>query len=466
MATVASPIRLSPSHTGLFKAAEIAPGVLEECNVLLEKNHEAYHIFYRDPAFHNHMAHSLLTVLNLGASTQELRDRYNDLVPIQRPIPEIDEPLLAKLGDGEVFYQTIGQIHQYHTFLEFFKRKITANGYQAVVLEYVFSRSKVADRMLVQLVEGAYHPIIHLGFGIEFDQPAIVAEALAQGASHSRMNIEKVLFAAEKKAAAAGPFESKPRPLIELMHDVRANERIRTGPVWSDGPHKMKDGVVGRASEDMARVAAQFWIKTDDNDETDLDRRTAEMASVCAYVAGSAHEQGRTRKIDFFVMHSVTSSIFCTVLIRQDWIPLADRARLVEYKARTDLLWYAATGSAALDLEAISGYAHPESEGMSWEDLFRDVVKECDDGHAAKFIRALKNGEQTAKRYEQTEEWAAYFPCKGDMWLKMARLCQDTTKNTPWELKWVFFAGFEEGWKRPDLADPLGRIEKPMNGFK
>ena len=462
MAAVASPIRLFPAHLGLFKAAEIAPHVLEECNELLQKNHEAYHIFYRDPAFHNHMVHSLLTCLTLGANVQVLQDRYNDLVPIQRAIPKIDEPLLAELHDAEVFYSTIGQIHQYHTFLEFFKRQIAAEGYQKVVLEYVFSRSKVAERMLVQMVEGAYHPIIHIGFGVEFEQPAIVAEALALAASHDRMNIEDVLFAAEKKAAAAGASAGKPKPLIELIHDVRASEHIRTAPVWSDLGAKMKAGVVGRAGDEMARVAAEFRIEVD---EEDLSRRTAEMISVCAYLCGAAHQQGRTRKIDFFLMHCVTSSIFCTVLIRQDWIPLADRARLVEYKARTDLMWYAATGSALLDTEAISGYKDPESDGLSWDDLFRDVVRESDDGHAAKFIRALKNGEQTSKNYEQTEEWADYFPCKGDMWLKMATLCQDTTKSTPWELKWVFFAGFEEGWKRPDLADPLNRIKKPTNGF-
>ena len=463
MAAVALPIRLTPKHLGLFKAAEIAPDVLEGCNGLLEKNHEAYHIFYRDPAFHNHMVHSLLTCLTLGANVQVLQDRYNDLVPIQRAIPKIDEPLLAKLDDAEVFYSTIGQIHQYHTFLEFFKRQITAKGYQKVVLEYVFSRSTVAERMLVQMVEGAYHPIIHIGFGVEFDQPAIVAEALALAASHDRMNIEEVLFAAEKKAAAAGAAASKPKPLIELIHDVRANERICTAPVWSDLGHKMKNGVVGRAGDEMARVAAQFRIEADNKE--DLSRRTAEMISVCAYLCGAAHQQGRTRKIDFFLMHCVTSSIFCTVLNRQDWIPLADRARLVEFKARTDLMWYAATGSAPLNTEAISGYNDPKSADLSWDDLFRDVVRESDDGHAAKFIRALKNGEQTSKKYEQTKEWAGYFPCKGDMWLKMARLCQDTTKNTPWELKWVFFTGFEEGWKRPDLADPLDRIKKPTNGF-
>ncbi|KAI8625048.1 hypothetical protein F5Y19DRAFT_480100 [Xylariaceae sp. FL1651] len=465
MAAVASPIQLRSSHLGLFKAAEIAPGALEECNALLEKNHEAYHIFYRDPAFHNHTVHSLLTTLTLGATTSELHDRFNELIAIQRPIPEIDEQLLTKLRDDDVFYETIGQINQYHTFLEYFKQQIGARGYRSVVLTYLFARTKVANRMLVQMVEGAYHPIIHLGFGIEFDQPAIVAEALAQAASHDRMNIEDVLFAAEKKATArydSNASGDKPESLIDLVHSVRANERLRTAPVWSDLGAKMKAGVVGRAGADMADIAAKFTIKAH---EADLERRTAEMVSVCAYMAGSAHTSGRPRKIDFFIMHSVTSSIFCTVIIRQDWIPLVDRVRIVEFKARTDLMWYAAIGSPTLDSQAISGYANAESDSLGWEDLFRDVRRESDDGHAAKFIRALKNGEDTAKRYEDTAEWSTYFPCKRDMWLKMAKLCQDTTKSRPWELKWVFFAGFEEGWKRPDLADPLNRIDKPMYGF-
>lgn len=454
MAAVIPPIRLSPAHLGLFKAAEIAPNVVEECNGLLQKNHEDYDIFYRAPALHNHIVHSLLTCLNLGANVQELRDRNNDLAPEQRPISEIDEAVLAQLDDGEVFYSTIGQVQQYGTFLEFFKRRIAVAGYHQVVLEYVFSRSKIAERMLVQLVEGAYHPIIHLGFGVEFDQPAIVAEGLALAASQLRMTIEDVLFAAEKEAEKAGASTGKPKPLIELMHMVRANDRIRTAPLWSDFVAKIR-GVAQRAGDEMAGVAAQFRIKVD---EDDLKRRTAEMISVCVYLCGAAHQQGHPRKIEFYLMHSVTSSIFYTVMNRQDWIPLADRVRLVEYKARTDLMWYAATGSAPLDTAAICEYKNPESDDSSWDELFKNIVREPDDGHAAKFIRAVKNGERTSRIYEQTEEWASYFPCKGDMWLKVVRLCQDTTKSRPTDLKWIFFNGFEEAWKRPDLLDPADRV--------
>jgi hypothetical protein len=282
MSTAISSIRLSPFHVGIFKAADIAPGSLEECNGLLEENHEGYHIFYQDPAFHNHMVHSLLTTLTLGATPQEIKDRYNDLVPIQRKIPDIDSHVLKKLADPEFFHDTIGQIHQYHTFLEFFKREITAKGFKEVVQEYVFSRTKLADRMLAQILEGAYHPIIHLGFGIEFNVPAIVAEALAQAASHDRMNIETFFFGAEHEAANTSP-PTKLKSLIELVHEVRANDSIRNAPRWSDLGNKMKGGVIGRAGQEMGKLASQFRIP---NNEKALERRTAEMISTCAYLAG------------------------------------------------------------------------------------------------------------------------------------------------------------------------------------
>lgn len=447
-AMAASAIRLSPSHVGIVKGAEIPSGSLEECNRLLQRNHEEHHMFFRDTAGHNHIVHSLLTILALGASPQELQDRYDDGVPIQRAIPDVDNALLEKLADAETFHDTLGQIKEYHTFLEFFKRKIADKGWKEVVQEYVFARTKIADTMLARMYEGAYHPIIHLGLGIEFQQASVVAEALAQAAAHDNSNIGTLFLNAESEAAIAYPT-AKPKPMIQLIHEVRANDTIRNAPQWSDFGNKMRDGVIGRAGEAMQSLAAQFRIR---KDERELERRTAEMISTCAYFAGAAQREGRKRKIDFFYMHNVTSSIFFTVLIRQDWIKLEDRVRLVEWKARLDLAWYAVSGSAPLDGNAISNYSNPESDELGWTELFRAASKEHDDGHAVKFIRALKNGEDVARDFEQGK-WEAYFPMKGDMWMRLARMCQDTTKNLPTDLKWVPFTGFEQPWKRPDLAN-------------
>ena len=443
-----SSICLSTEHVGIIRGADIPAGSLEECNRLLQKNHEEYHMFFRDTAGHNHIVHSLLTILALGASPQELQDRYDDGVPIQRAIPDIDSVLLDELTDAKTFYNTVGQITQYHTFLEFFKRQIASKGWKGVIQEYVFARTKVADEILARMYEGAYHPIIHLGLGIEFQQPSIIAEALAQAASHDNSNIGVLFRNAEAEATIAYPT-AKPKPMIQLIHEVRANDTIRTAPRWTDFGNKMRDGIMGRAGEAMQTLAAQFRIR---KDEKELERRTAEMISTCAYFAGAAQHEGRKRKIDFFYMHNVTSSLFFTVLIRQDWIRLEDRVRLVEWKARLDLAWYAVSGSAELNRDAILGYSNPDSENMNWAELFSAVNKEHDDGHAAKFIRALKNGENVCQPFERSQ-WEAYFPMKGDMWLNLARMCQDTTKNMPTDLKWVPFTGFEQPWKRSDLAN-------------
>jgi hypothetical protein len=444
----ASPIKLQPPRMSFIPAADIHPSSVEECNRLLQENHERFHMFFRDRAGHNHIAHSLITILSLGASPQELRARFEDGVPIQRPLPDIDHSILDKLENPDIFYNTLGNITQYHTFLEFFKRKMATQHWKEVVQEYVFSRTKVADAILARLYEGAYHPVIHFGLGIEFQQPAIIAEGLAQAAAHDDSHISILFAAAEAKAGKAHPKQSKPKPMIELIHEVRANDTIRNGPQWSDLGNKMRDGVVGRAGEAMSTLASQFCIR---NDEEELKRRTAEMISTCAYFAGASQHAGRKRKIDFFYMHSVTSSIFFQILVSQDWIKLEDRVRLVEWKGRLDLAWYAVSGSPALDGKAISEYCNPDSDKLDWSGLFSAVVKEHDDGHAAKFIRALKNGQQVCKEYEQGE-WKDYFPVKEDMWIKLARMCQDTTKGLPTDLKWVPFTGFDQPWKRPDLA--------------
>ncbi|KAI0972476.1 hypothetical protein F4678DRAFT_61829 [Xylaria arbuscula] len=439
-------IVLSHDHVGVVKVADIQQSSLDVCNDLLRKNHEEYHMFFRDTAGHNHIAHSLLTVLALGGGPKELQDRYDDGTPIQRAMPDIDTAILDSLTDSSKFYAALGEVKDYHTFLIFFEREIAAKGWKEVILEYVFSRTKAADAMLARMYEGAYHPVIHLGLGVEFEQPGIVAEALAQAAAHDDSNIKTFFAAAEALAEIAHPT-AKPKPMIDLIHMVRENNVVREAPRWTDFGNKMRDGVVGRALDDISGIASQFRIR-----EEELERRTGEMISTCAFFAGAAQREGRKRKIDFFYMHAVTSSIFFTVMARQSWIPIRDRVRLVEWKGRLDLAWYAVSGSAPLNPSAITSYSNPESDNMGWSELFDAVIKEHDDGHAAKFIRALKNGQDVCERFEAQSEWAGYFPVRGDMWLKVARMCHDTTKNLPTDLKWVPFTGFEQPWKRPDLV--------------
>jgi len=102
----------------------------------------------------------------------------------QRPHQSVHSSVLKDLHDYEKVHKYLGNEKYYHDFLVFFQCEIDEKGYEAVINEYCLKGDERADDMLVRLHAGFLHPMIHLGFGVEFKQPAIIAEALAQAAVH------------------------------------------------------------------------------------------------------------------------------------------------------------------------------------------------------------------------------------------------------------------------------------------
>lgn len=437
--TQSSQVRLSPDYLGIVRGAgEISSESLETATRLLQQNHDENHIFFRDVAGHNHTVHSVLTSLALGARPAELQSAFEDSLP-QRPLPPVNEETIRSFRDEAKFREKIGDMTQYTNYLVFFEGLIEERGWKDVIYEYCFSQSKTANAILIRMFDGAFHSIIHLGLGIEFEQAAIIAEALAQAAVHDDRGTDPYFLDAEKLAHESA-YEK--HYLVDLLSEVRANESIRTAPRWDDiATTKMKVGVLGRSLKEMTQLAARFRVKPEE-----IEERTAEMLSCCAYMAGAGQRAGKARQIDFFYMHSVTSSIFLTILTRQPWIKREDKARLVEWKSRLDLAWYASCGSPALDERNISDYEGGPADGMDWDALYKAIHAMHDDGHLAKFVRALKNGEEACRLLASKN--VAAFPVKGDMWLRLARMAYDVTVNKKPEQKWIFFAGFDQAWEK------------------
>lgn len=446
--TSSSQIRLEPQHLGMCPGVKSSvPGTAETANRLLQKNHDESHITWRDYAGHNHTVHNVLTRLAIGAGANDLEAAYDDTESNRRPIPPVDEDVIRELGTEDGFYRHLANGPDYTNYLVFFEREIERKGWREVIQEYCFGRTRNADTLLARMFEGAFHPIIHLGFGVEFEQPSIVAEGLAQGATEYNLGIDIFFLRAEEYARKAGPVHAQPRPLVELYHEARENDTISHAARWEDFQWKMKNGVLGRAAHEIAGLAAQFRAEP-----ATLERRMAEMLSCCAYPAGAAQRPGKARRIDFFFMHCVTSSIFLTVLVRQPWIRIEDRVRLVEWKARLDLVWYAACGTPELRLADVEGYKAGPSAGWTWEKMF-DVLKGMhDDGHVSKFARALKNGEDVSRPFEGGEH-ASALPIKGDIWLNLARMGYDITLDVPDEDKWPGWLGFDIPWKNVPDSD-------------
>lgn len=209
---------------------------------LLQKNHERFHMFFNADGFHNHIAHHLLTAYALAASPQDLQRHFDSNESYQRPQGTFDQAVVTKMQDPTTFISYLGDQRQYKNFLQFFRTKIDEMGWQDTLNKYVFDDNEVANKMLPLVFAGFLHPLIHLGFGIEFEQPAIIAEALAQAAIHSNW-IAKFFSSAEEAANQNRAIPSK--SMSVLIDEIRSDKELLAAPHFSDG-NKIRDGILAR----------------------------------------------------------------------------------------------------------------------------------------------------------------------------------------------------------------------------
>jgi hypothetical protein len=192
----------------------------------------------------------------------------------------------------------------------------------------------------------------------------------------------------------------------------------------------------------MTSLAAQFHVRPGE-----LEEETAAMIDACAYFMGGAQWPGKEVKFDFYYMHCVNCSIFFSTFLEQDWMRVEDKVRLLEWKGRLDVAMYASRGCPELRLEEVTGYKAKRE--WTWEEIARKVDVMEDDGHVAKLVRALMNGEQRCREFEDRDG----FPIKGNMWLQLGRMTLDSVQDLGESRKWVRNAGFEKAWEKiPDRA--------------
>lgn len=254
---------------------------------------------------------------------------------------------------------------------------------------------------------GFLHPIIHLGFGVEFKQPAIIAEALAMAAVHDAW-LAPYFHGAERAANTS----SKPgmKSIVALLDEIRADKKLSTAADWDDG-NKIRDGILKRAPNEMISYASQFTVQP-----AQLTEKTAEMTNAGIYFTGSAQHPPKQIKFDFYYMHCVNSSIFFSRFVKQPWISEHNKVRLLEWKVRLDLCMYASRRSPKPLLEEITNYKGKQQSSL--DGIIKRVIEHNDDGHAAKLVRAIAHGGEVSRPYEDGEK----FRIKNGMWLQLEHM--------------------------------------------
>ncbi|KAL5355335.1 hypothetical protein BJX96DRAFT_47701 [Aspergillus floccosus] len=401
-------IQLSPSDTGVY-SLDVREDSAQVASKLLQENMKKHHVYFNDKGFHNHIVHYLLSIYALGATPAEIQDAYDRNKIYQRPAMPADERVIESLRNDASFEECLGKEENYPNFLTFFQREIDGKGVESVLNQYLFSGTGVAEQMFVRLFEGLIHPLIHLGFGVEFNQPAIIAEALAQAAVHKN-RFGHFFHQAETKAGGIGQPGGTSLP--EIVSKIRTCEKLAHSAHWDDNI-RIHDGVLTRGFDEMVDFAAKFRVPADS-----LQMKTAEMISNVVHYTAAAQQQGKQAKFDFFFIHGVNSSIFFPKLMSLSFVDVRYKQRLLEWKGRLDLLLYVGSGAppvydagrpkrpqyaAARDLKTAFAHsiAHPD-----------------DDGHLPKLVRALLHGQQVCAPFANDPD----LPVKDDDWLKIVNM--------------------------------------------
>jgi hypothetical protein len=242
------------------------------------------------------IVHHIMSLFGTGAPASALQKGYDGNKNYQRsPLPT--HPRVAEdLRDWDHASKYLGKEQYYPDFLAFFQREITSQGWEAVMNTYVFAGTPAADDLFCRLFAGFLHPLIQLMYGLEWAQPAIIAEGLAQACVHGN-DLAPALLEAERRANEQSDGKTAGPSIVSLLEEVRADEKLVASPRMSDS-NKVRDGVLKRAREEMLGIASKVKVLP-----AELDERTVEMFNTAVYEgAAAAVHPGTHPKFDFFLM--------------------------------------------------------------------------------------------------------------------------------------------------------------------
>ncbi|PHH63469.1 hypothetical protein CDD81_5848 [Ophiocordyceps australis] len=447
-------VNVSAKQTGLLNM-EQTPEAAETVSQLLNQDLERHHVFYNDRGFHDHIVHHLLTLYGSGANASALAAAYQANQVVQRRAGQADASLVAALhADWPATSRAhFGQGEHYASFLRFFQDAIAQRGAQAVAQDVLFAELPNPPRrgMVARLYSGLVHPLLQLLYGLEWEQPAIVAAALAQTAVHPSdvgdLMVGVDEYSRDKQADAAS--------VEDLCHEVHR----RGGPLAQAASF---NDMGFEYIERMGRhglVALLARIRVDPSH--DLDQDTARLVHSAAYlVAAAAWHPPHKPTFDFFLMqvapsfHLLTSSLFFLSLP-----PLspAARARLIEWHLRLQVFEYIAHGCPALRLDhVLRDWSAPAGMAAATpRHLLPRLLLTADDGHVVKVARALVVACDLSRKWQG----CSWIRIAGhDAWVKLMQILLTSVdgRGDDWlrqGKQWVRGAGFEEAWEEMPIME-------------
>ncbi|KIM42122.1 hypothetical protein M413DRAFT_409215 [Hebeloma cylindrosporum] len=329
---------------------------------LLLKDAEDHHGFFRASGFHNHLSHHILAAYDMGATPHHLQHVYDKEAAYQRPrvLEEKDKSIVVNKDN---WVQYLGNQSAYGAFVTFFSEEVKQLGVTASLEKYVYNEdvNKEGITMLTRAMSGALHPFILLGYGAEFGNDTLIATGLAQTAIH--VPVAGTVFDVDKNPP------SQSITLLELLRKVYDSDILHPPMPYDPDAFvnaRMKKAIADGRGEELVKLCGLYHI-SDNITDAELAQKTEECICLATLLFGATGKKGRKPRLDFFLMHLLTSSLFLR--------PMLALLRKAEHKAAllrayvpVMLLITLARGRPRIDPELLMSYSdvpRPPSVGQA-----------------------------------------------------------------------------------------------------
>ncbi|KAI0086580.1 hypothetical protein BDY19DRAFT_894614 [Irpex rosettiformis] len=463
-------------HQGILNFPGATPESKAAAERLLEADRLKHHCFWGKSRFHNHLSHHILATYDLGASAKQLQAIYD------AEKDGLDDINLAAVEEQHVnmtsnnWTEFLGEEKYYASFVHFFTATIAELGAGETLEQFVFSPKANGNgsNMLLRFVGGALHPLIQTGYALEFGSDAMLAQALAQTAVHSPpppevfdLRLQPIIVnGGDGVASTATSGHRQPRhghSLFSILRETYSSPIMH--PVMPYDPDallsKRREDALkdGRRAQEIVRLCS-LWVI----DPSDIGSKVEELLWMATLLLASTGKPGRKPRLDFFLMHMLTASLFLPSLV--DTIPTSQsKAAVLKAVLSVMLIYLLVRGRPRIDADLLMGYTstpRPPNAKQDvaytnpWPEILASVVH-APDAHTVKAIRSLY---YAAQKYGTTPKGGAigaFLPgteeetlkglsnVDGTIFVRAAGVVMDT-------LGWVTHGQQEGAWDRSALG--------------
>lgn len=452
------------SRTGPNTLPGITPQSTEALCDILKDSNRRWHLYF-DPDYrpHNHAHHAALALWALGADDEILRKAY--VINCKYLIKRYDSPGAITVDN---VYDHLGDPDYYSAYVDFFNEIIRADGVSAALDRYLFSiganfvPGKNADQqpqMLDRLFDGIIHPIIHVGYGLEFGLPGIVAEGLAWTAVHlasstpaivppsawesdldATSDVQKLTSKLQSTILIDGTL---PKPTTNT-HAFSILARILKDPEFDDVPggeeyHHIYGNTIAKFGSAI-REYVDAW-SYDHTDPAEVERKIEELVWANTLIYGvTGWKKDEHFNTDFFFAHLVTSSLFLSTIAAG--IPPVTQEIFLRAYFGMSLAWWIGRDRPKFDIPGFFAHASPNSikdqrkSAMASPNPWLALIGEAlvvSDEHIPKMLRSMIHfanmyGRRPAGYFADTELEGAEL-LDGTLFVRTAHLTHEKLRR-------------------------------------